>query len=59
MLSLFQINFKIGMLLHPNVSPADGSVCEALMTAVFGPTKNISHLAQAIVGFLAAPNLGA
>ncbi len=46
------------MLLHPNVSGEDGSVCGDIMSAVFGPTKNVTHLAQAIVDFLATPNLG-
>jgi hypothetical protein len=53
-----QVSFRLGMLLHPNVSPEDGSVSGGTFDSAFGPTKNVTHLAQAIVDLMATPDVG-
>lgn len=54
-----QVAFEVGKLYHPNVSPVDGTMCENLLTATWGPTKKATDVLAVITSFLSQPNFGA
>lgn len=50
-----QMEFPPGMLYHPQVSLKEGKLCSEDISKAFGPTKNVTHLAQLVQALLAAP----
>jgi hypothetical protein len=42
---------------HVNVDQELGTPCNELVTASFGPTKNITHITEMVLGILNAPSL--
>ncbi len=49
-----EASFEVGALYHPNVNAEDGRICggDALR---WGSTKNVSHIGEFIMSFLATP----